>query len=186
MAADDEAQPRDDAAPSRPARARRPRRTPSVADTAATAPAIAEDGSAIVADRVDVRLGAVGRVDSTELSIHQGAVGAARAETISIEQGALGAALAADVSVRQGFARVIVARRVTVEQSFVRSLMAGEVRLERASGVGILLARRVVGDVRVLVDWRGALAFGAAAGLVAGLVGRGRRRPRARGDRKAG
>jgi hypothetical protein len=34
----------------------------------------------------------------------------------------------------------------------------------------------VGGDVRVLLDWRGALAFGAAFGLLAGLLGRGRRR----------
>jgi hypothetical protein len=38
-----------------------------------------------------------------------------------------------------------------------------------------LIARRVTGDVRVLLDWRGALAFGAIAGLVVGLL---RRRPK--------
>ena len=38
-----------------------------------------------------------------------------------------------------------------------------------------LVARKVAGDVRVLFDWRGALAFGAAAGLVLGLVSRARR-----------
>jgi hypothetical protein len=38
-----------------------------------------------------------------------------------------------------------------------------------------LVARKVAGDVRVLLDWRGALAFGAAAGLVIALLRRGRR-----------
>ncbi len=37
-----------------------------------------------------------------------------------------------------------------------------------------LVARRVAGDVRVLLDWRGAVAFGAVAGLVMGVL---RRRP---------
>jgi hypothetical protein len=39
-----------------------------------------------------------------------------------------------------------------------------------------MLARRVAGDVRVLVDWRGAAAFGAVFGILAGLIGRRRNR----------
>jgi len=38
-----------------------------------------------------------------------------------------------------------------------------------------LVARRVGGDVRVLFDWRGALAFGAVAGMIVGVVTRLRR-----------
>jgi hypothetical protein len=38
-----------------------------------------------------------------------------------------------------------------------------------------LLARRVSGEMRVLFDWRGALAFGAAVGLVFAAVSRVRR-----------
>jgi hypothetical protein len=41
-----------------------------------------------------------------------------------------------------------------------------------------LVARRVSGDMRVLFDWRGALAFGAAAGLVFAVLAKGRRKPR--------
>jgi hypothetical protein len=48
--------------------------------------------------------------------------------------------------------------------------------------VGFLFARRVVGDVRVLLDWRGAIAFGAAAGFVMGLMRRGRGRAGGNGD----
>jgi hypothetical protein len=39
----------------------------------------------------------------------------------------------------------------------------------------VVLAAHVEGDVRTLVDWRGALAFGAAAGVVMAII-RGRRR----------
>jgi hypothetical protein len=38
--------------------------------------------------------------------------------------------------------------------------------------VVFLLARRVEGPVRALFDWRGAIAFGAVAGLVASLLRR--------------
>jgi hypothetical protein len=38
----------------------------------------------------------------------------------------------------------------------------------------MLIAGRVEGNVRTLLDWRGAIAFGAAFGLVAGLVRRRR------------
>lgn len=147
--------------------------------TSISGPGVAEDGAPIQAEHVDVRMGAVGRVDSDRLDVVQGAVGGARAGSVTVQQGMLGGALAGEVDVRQSFARSILAREVRVEQSFVRTLVAAEVRVEHATGVGILLARRVVGDVRVLLDWRGALAFGAAFGLVAGLVrrvGRGGRR----------
>jgi hypothetical protein len=135
---------------------------------------IAEDGTSIAADHVDVSRAAVGRVDSSELSVHQGAVGAARADRIQIGQGALGAALAGEVEVERGYVRTVIAREVSMEQTFARSVVAGEVAA-RQSIVGLLLARRVEGDVRVLLDWRGALAFGAAMGIVTGLVSRTRR-----------
>ena len=142
----------------------------------ASTPAVAEDGAAIQADHVSVRQAAVGRVDSEHLVVVQGAVGGARAGSVAVQQGALGGALAGELTVRQSFARSILAREARVEQSFVRMLSAVEVRIERSTFVGVLVARRVVGDVRVLVDWRGAAAFGAAFGLVAGLVGRARGR----------
>jgi hypothetical protein len=128
-----------------------------------------EDASSIQADRVEVRMGAVGRADTDELQVVQGAVGAARATDVSVQQGALGAALAGTVTVRQSIARSILAREARVEQSFVRTVVAAEVHVERATGVGVLIARRVSGDVRVLLDWRGAAAFGAAFGFVVGL-----------------
>ena len=137
---------------------------------------VAEDGSAITADRVEVQMGSVGRVDATELTVSRGAVGAARTDQLSIERGALGAAVAGTADVKQSIVRSILARQVTIQQSFVRSLVAADVRIERSTLVGFMLARRVAGDVRVLVDWRGAAAFGALFGILAGVIGRRRRR----------
>jgi len=157
----------------------RPKRGAAAASTtdasgsqAPTRPAVVEDGSVIQADRVEVRMAAVGRADTHDLDVERGAVGAARADAITVHQGAIGASLTSQATVRQSFVRSVLAREAVVQQSFVRTLVAAEVRIERASGVGILIARRVTGDVRVLLDWRGAAAFGAAFGLVVGLLRR--------------
>jgi len=70
----------------------------------------------------------------------------------------------------------VIARDVTIEQSGVRMLVANEVHVERTTGVMILIARKVEGNVRTILDWRGAIAFGAAFGVVVSIFrGRGRR-----------
>jgi hypothetical protein len=51
-------------------------------------------------------------------------------------------------------------------------MVAQHVTFSRPSAALVLIAQRVSGDVRVLLDWRGALAFGAAFGLLVGLLRR--------------
>ena len=150
--------------------------SPAVTDIAPLAAPIEVPPVSIAAGPMTVTQGAIGRADATSLEVHQGAVGGARADNVAVERSALGIAVASEVQVRQGVVGSILAGSARVEQSFVRTLVAGEVKVEHATGVGILLARKVVGDVKVILDWRGALAFGAAAGIVAGLLGRGRNR----------
>jgi hypothetical protein len=66
----------------------------------------------------------------------------------------------------------MVAREATFEQGILGTLVAERVTVRQPSLVGLLLANRVEGDVRTLLDWRGALAAGAAIGLVVGLLRR--------------
>ena len=89
---------------------------------------------------------------------------------MSVEFGSIGAALGGDVRVTQGIAGSVMAREVTIEQGFARTVIAQNVTVSRPSAVLVLIAQHVEGDVRTLVDWRGALAFGIAFGLVAGIV----------------
>jgi hypothetical protein len=138
-------------------------------------PGTFDDGTSVSADRMDIRAGAVGRVDAGEVTVTVGAIGATRADRVSVDKGALGAALAGNVEVSRGYARSILARQVQIDRAAARMIIAADVRAERTAVV-FLLARRVSGDVRVLLDWRGALAFGAVAGLVGGLIARARRR----------
>ena len=83
----------------------------------------------------------------------------------------MGAAFGDEVRVTQGGVYSIVAREARLDQAIVRTVIANEVRADR-TGVLVLLARRVDGDVRTLLDWRGALAFGVAFGIVSAIFRR--------------
>src|SRR3954464_4648069 len=131
--------------------------------------------SQVVARSVNVRQGGIGRVDAEEVFVEQGGIGAVRGDRVSVELGGIGAVLAGEARVTQGAVGTVVARSAAVEQSVIRTLVAADVHVDRPTGVLFLLAARVSGDVRPVLDWRGALAFGAAAGLVLGIF-RGARR----------
>lgn len=135
------------------------------------------DGAAVGADDVAMRRSAVGRIDGGRVSVEQGAVGAVRADQVSVDRGAVGAVLAGEVEISRGYARSILARQVQIDRGAARVVIAADVRSQQST-VMFLVARRVSGDMRVLFDWRGALAFGAAAGVVLTLLARARRKPR--------
>jgi hypothetical protein len=119
--------------------------------------------------------GGVGQLTATDVSITQGGIGAVRADRVSVELGGVGAALTDQLDVHQGVVGAVIARDAAFEQAGVRTLIANRVHFGPNSGAGFVLAARVDGDVRTLLDWRGAIAFGAAAGLTMALL-RGRRR----------
>jgi hypothetical protein len=122
------------------------------------------------AGSVEVHLGGIGRLEADEVYVHWGGVGAGRADRMSVEFGSVGAAAAGDLRITQGFASNILARDAVVEQGIVRTLIAQRVTFTRPSAVLVMLAGQVSGEVRPLLDWRGALAAGAAFGLVSALV----------------
>ena len=124
---------------------------------------------------IDIRQGGIGRAVADDIAITTGGIGFARGDRVSVEMGGIGAALAGEVRITQGGAGTILAREVRIEQAGVRTIIANHVHVERTTGVLFLIARRVDGDVRALLDWRGALAFGAAFGSVASLLRRRRR-----------
>lgn len=124
---------------------------------------------------VAMRMSAVGRVEGGRVSVEQGAVGAVRAEHLSVDRGAVGAVMADRVEVSRGYVRSILARQVQLDRGAARVVIAADVHAQ-GSAVMFLVARRVSGEMRVLFDWRGALAFGAAAGVVFAALSRIRNR----------
>jgi hypothetical protein len=152
----------------------RPSGDVEVIEPPARRPAVTGDGASLAADSVDVHMGAVGRVEAGEVSVTQGAVGAARTQQLTVDRGAVGAVLADRAELSRGYTRSILARQVQMDRAAARIVIAADVRAEQTA-VMFLVARRVSGDIRVLFDWRGALAFGAAAGLLLGIFSRTRR-----------
>lgn len=128
------------------------------------------------AGSVEVHLGGIGRLEADEVHVRWGGVGAARADRLNVEFGSVGAAAAGDLRITQGFASNVLARNVVVEQGIVRTMIAQRVTFTRPSAVLVMLAGSVSGEVRPLLDWRGALAAGAAFGLISALVKVVRRR----------
>jgi hypothetical protein len=125
---------------------------------------------------IDVRQGGIGRASATDIAVSQGGIGFARGERVTLEMGAVGAAIGDEVRVTQSTAGYVAARGdATVDQSLVSTLIADRVTFRQPSAVLVLIARQVDGTVRPLLDWRGALAAGAVAGIVIGLLRRGRR-----------
>ena len=124
---------------------------------------------------VTVRQGAIGRVTAENVLLTQGAIGGARTRQLSVELGALGGAIAGEARVRQSYVQGILARDVSLEQAGARTVIANHVTMGRQSGALVVIARTVEGDGRALLDWRGALALGAAVAVVSALL-RGRRR----------
>ena len=128
------------------------------------------------ADSVEIRMGGIGALDADEVFVQWGGIGAARAQRVGVEFGSVGAAMAGEIRLTQGYAGSVVAREATIEQGIVRTLVAQRVHIARPSAVLVMIAQHVSGEVRPLLDWRGALAFGAAFGLVSGLLKLVRRR----------
>ena len=124
----------------------------------------------VTAETVEVRLGGIGAARAEDVFVQWGGIGATRADTVSVEFGSIGAALAGEARVSQGYAGLLVAREATVEQALVRTMIAQRVTINRPSAVLILIAQRVDGSVRPLLDWRGALAAGLGVAAVTAVA----------------
>jgi hypothetical protein len=125
---------------------------------------------------IDVHQGGIGRARATDIAVSGGAIGYARGERVSVEMGAIGGAFGDEVRVTQSMSGYVLSKGdATVDQSLVNTLIADRVTFRQPSAVVLLIARQVDGSVRPLLDWRGALAAGAVAGLVMGLLRLGRR-----------
>ena len=127
------------------------------------------------AETIDVRQGGITRAEARDVSVTQGGIAVARADRVTVGMGGVGLAVAGDVDINRGFVRTVIARDVRIEQAGARTVIASTATFDKTSGALIVIAAKAEGNVRTLLDWRGALAFGAAFGILVGLVRRVRR-----------
>ena len=134
---------------------------------------ITQGGASIVTARsVEVQQGGIVNAQADDINVRMGGVVLARADRVSVEMGGVGLALAREANLTQGGVRTIVAQEVRVDQGLVGTAFAGKVTFEKPAGVFLLIAGKTEGPVKALMDWRGALAFGAVFGLLVGLLRR--------------
>jgi hypothetical protein len=134
---------------------------------------ITQGGASVVNARsVEIHQGGIANAHADDITVRLGGVALARAERLSVEMGGVGVALAREAQLTQGMARTVIAQDVRVDQGLIGTAFAGKVTFEKQAGVFLLLAGKTEGPVKALMDWRGALAFGAAFGLLVGLLRR--------------
>ena len=109
---------------------------------------------AVVAEDVDATQSLLGRV---------------RARYVRLRQGAAGVVLGRDVELRQGGGLIVAGAELNMERSAGQWLIGGLVQARQVFAVAVI-AGRVEGQVKCLLDARGAFAFGAGAALMTGLL----------------
>ena len=128
------------------------------------------------AENVDIHNGGARDIDATTVSITQGGARDIDATTVTINQGGAGQVRADEVTVSQGGVGLARADRLTLQQGGTAlAVVADEATLDPRATVLLLIAGSTKGDVRPVIDWRAAAAFGASFAVILGLLRRARR-----------
>jgi len=125
----------------------------------------------VEAEEVHLRQSAAQTIDADTVDMTWSAAQVVEAETVNMDQSAVLSIRAESANLGQGAsAGVIMGQEVSLENSAAVAVI-GQHQVN-ASGVRtvLLIAREVSGDVRALLDPRGALFFGLGIGGVLGLL----------------
>ena len=125
---------------------------------------------AVAVDLLEFERGAIGGVRATDVTARLAAVGGIAANHASVDKGFVSGIAAREATVRQGYVRGMLAQQVHLEQALVRSVVANTVQAGPSTGIAVALARRIDGEAKILLDWRGALALGATLGVALVVV----------------
>ena len=104
------------------------------------------------AERVEIKQGGAGRVDATTVTVEQGGVGRVHAQDVTVTMGGVGLAQTESLQLGQG------------ANAFAVS--ADDANVSDGGSVFLLIARHASGNIRPVLDWRAAAAFGAGFALV--------------------
>ena len=115
----------------------------------------------------DARAVAGRHVRAETVTISQGGANSVEAENVSITQGGAAQVRAAQLSISEGGVALARTENLTIgESGSAFAVVADSATVEEGGNVFMLIARSVGGDVRPVLDWRAALAFGAGLAVV--------------------
>jgi hypothetical protein len=124
-----------------------------------------ENGASHANGHLPEGMTAEGDLHAENVSITQGGARDIKATTVSITQGGASQVHAKQMSVSQGGVAIARTESFTVNQGgSAFAVMSDQATVNEGGNVLVLLAGKVSGDARPLLDWRSALAL--AAGLV--------------------
>ena len=107
-------------------------------------------------------------MQAQQVKVQQSFVGYSDVESLEIVQGGAMVISAAEATVTQGGATVLLANNVMIQEGGAGIVMARQVK--GPARTGVLLAGEVEGPIETILDTRGALLFGIAAGAAIGAV----------------
>jgi hypothetical protein len=122
----------------------------------------------IEADEIELHQAAAVKVQGGNVSAHETALGSVIAAHVELQNSGAAAINAEKVDVN-GFAGVVIAENAELGNTYAGMVGARQVRGERIESI-VLLAGRVEGDVKTVVDTRTAILAGMVGGLLAGTV----------------
>jgi hypothetical protein len=130
-----------------------------------------EDGETLELEHEGVR-----DIDATNVSISQGGARDIEATTVTITQGGAARVRADSLSINQGGVGFARADELTLNDGGTAfAVVTDTATFDGQSSVFLLVAGSATGDVKPVLDWRAAAAFGAAFALVLSILRRGRR-----------
>lgn len=129
----------------------------------------------VAVDVLEFERGAIGGVRATDVAARLAVVGGIAANHVSVEKGAVNGIAAREATIQLGVVRGVLAQNAHLEQALVRVVVANTVQAGPTTGILVAVARQIDGEAKILVDWRGALAFGASLGAFLTLIRLARR-----------
>jgi hypothetical protein len=155
-----------------------------MSDQSQPEPIVSEPASgsldAVAVDVLEFERGAIGGVRATDVTARLAVIGGIAASRASVEMGAVSGIAARELTIKGGLVRGVLAQNAHAEQALMQVVVANTMQTGPTTGILVAVARRIDGEAKILVDWRGALAFGAALGAFLALISLARRIGRSR------
>ena len=109
-------------------------------------------------------------IDGEKIDVSQGAAVVLKGQELSLNKSISAVSFSDNISMNYSFSPISIAKdNMDIEKSAVGIMISKEIKAQNTSSL-ITIAKNIEGDVTTMMDWRSALAFGAALGGILGLV----------------